>query len=143
MQNHEKMSLWTPPIDRKSTVLGVLIAHRILQNPSEKCVFLLCGLTWVRISYAISSFMSAPITQHTLFYQNFCIFSEKCSLPSVGSMIFDREPQHFALKCSCFGPPSRVGNPCFGHCVRSFRPFTRSACVLCAPVAHQKFACRS
>ena len=118
-----KNILRDPPNRRKKPILGVIIAHQILQNPLEKYVFLLCGLTWVRISYAISSFMSGPITQHTLFYQNFCIFSEKCSPPSVGSIIFDLEPQRFALKCSCLGPPSRVETHVLVTVFARFVPF--------------------
>ena len=49
--------------------------------------------TLLRIFYALTQ-----ISTHC--------FSQKCSPPSVRSMIFEFEPQHFALKCSCFGPPS-------------------------------------
>ena len=66
----------------------MLIAPQRLKNPLEKCAFLLFGPSWVCISGAVYRSICPEPVQHTLFDRFFIVLGEKCSPPSLGSMIF-------------------------------------------------------
>ena len=87
-QNLQKNDILPPQSDRKSAMLTVPIAHQNLQNPLSKFVFLLFGPSWMCISGAIYCSICVDPVQPTFFVWFFVAFWEKCSPPSLGSMIF-------------------------------------------------------
>ena len=72
----------------------------------------------------------------------FSYFLKKVLPASVGSIILEIDPLHFASKIPLFGLPKRGYRACFGYFIRSYRSSARSVRVLCASVAHQNIASR-
>ena len=73
----EKMPCW-----------DYLLQLEICKSPREICVFLLFGPSWMCISGAIYCSICVDPAQPTFFDRCFVFFWEKCSPPSLGSMIF-------------------------------------------------------
>ena len=80
------------------------MAHRNLQIPLQKCVFLLYGPSWraCRVPCTVRFVLFLPNTHFSIQFSS--LFSKICSPPWVGSTFLENGSKHFAFKNSLFGP---------------------------------------
>ena len=120
--------------------MGVHMAHRNLQIPLQKCVFLLYGPSWraCRVPCAVRFVLFLPSTHFSIQFSS--LFSKMCSLPLVGSTFLKNGSKHFAFKNSLFGPLKPSNDDSSAHFFGTYRSLSRSVSHFSASVALQNIA---
>ena len=120
--------------------MGVHMAHRDLQIPLQKYVFLLYGPSW-RACRVPCTVRFVPFLPNTLFSIQFSsLFSKMCSPPSVGSTFKKNGSKHFAFKNSLFGPLKPSNDDSLAYFFGTYRSLSRSVSHFSASVALQNIA---
>ena len=120
--------------------MGVHMAHRNLQNPLEKYIFLLYGLSWhaCRVRCTIRFVLFLPNTHFSIQFSS--LFSKMCSPPWVGSTFLKNRFKHFAFKNSLFGPLKPSNDDSLAYFFGTYRSLSRSVSHFSASVALQNIA---
>ena len=116
------------------------MAHRNLQIPLQKCVFLLYGPSWraCRVPSTVRFVLFLPNTHFSIQFSS--LFSKMCSPPSVGSTFLKNGSKHFAFKNSLFGPLKPSNDDSLAHFFGTYRSLSRSVSHFSASVAFQNIA---
>ena len=120
--------------------MGVHMAHRNLQIPLQKCVFLLYGPSWraCRVPCTVRFVLFLPNIHFSIQFSS--LFSKMCSSPWVGSTFLKNGSKHFAFKNPLFGPLKPSNADSLSYFFGTYRSLSRSVSHFSASVALQNIA---